>query len=395
MQVTPFAGSVSGTSERFAGFAAHLRNNGLAVGVAETAAMLRALRDVNLHDARDVRLACRAVCTSQWQEFNQFDDLFDSYWFNRGRERSEQQATDQAQEQSQRSRFQPGVNEQLASGGHGRADQPDSDDSNDEVAHGSTGRLIASQATNTAQTDFRELMTPESIAEAEKIAERLARAIRDRRSRRYRTSNNGRRLNLRKTIRASVSLGGVPLRLFRQQHPERPTRLVALLDVSGSMTVYARVFLAFIRGLVSHDTYTDAYLFHTRLVRISDTLRDRNTLRAANRLSLLVRGFGGGTKIGANLDAFNRQYAGGVNGRTVVLILSDGYDTGPASQLAASLQQLKKRNCRIVWLNPLKGWKDYSPVAQGMAAALPWIDCFAPANTLDSLAALEPQLNRL
>ena len=132
------------------------------------------------------------------------------------------------------------------------------------------------------------------------------------------------------------------------------------------------------------------------MVRVSDALRDNDTLRAVNRLSLMAQGFGGGTKIGASLKRFNQQYAANtVNGRTVVIILSDGYDTDPPAQLGASLQRLKKRNCKIVWLNPLKGWKDYEAVAGGMAAALPWLDHFAPANTLESLAALEPHLQRL
>jgi len=169
-----------------------------------------------------------------------------------------------------------------------------------------------------------------------------------------------------------------------------------MLDVSGSMTVYARVFLAFLKGLVSHDQKTDAYLFHTTLVRVSDALRDNDTFRAVNRLSLMAQGFGGGTKIGSNLQRFNQQYAARtVTARSVVIIFSDGYDTDPPELVAEALQRLKKRGCKIIWLNPLKGWKDYEPVARGMAAALPMLDLFASANTLDSLAALEPHLGRV
>ena len=162
------------------------------------------------------------------------------------------------------------------------------------------------------------------------------------------------------------------------------------------MTVYARVFLAFLKGLISADRATDAYLFHTRLVRISDALRDRDTLRAVNRLSLMAQGFGGGTRIGANLKQFNAQYAArSVNGRSVVIILSDGYDTDPPEMLAVELARLKRRGARIVWLNPLKGWAGYEPVARGMAAALPFLDHFAAASTLADLAGLESQLNRM
>ena len=162
------------------------------------------------------------------------------------------------------------------------------------------------------------------------------------------------------------------------------------------MLVYSRVFLAFLKGLVSRDQKTDAYLFHTSLMRVSDVMRDSDTLRAINRLSLMAQGFGGGTRIGANLNTFNEQYASKtVTGRSVVIIFSDGYDTDPPEILAKALSRLKKRGCRIIWLNPLKGWKDYAPVAQGMAAALPYLDLFEAANTLESLAALEPHLAKL
>ena len=173
-------------------------------------------------------------------------------------------------------------------------------------------------------------------------------------------------------------------------------RLTVLCDVSGSMTVYARVFLAFVAGLIRADATADAYLFHTRLVRITGALRDDDPLRVLNRLTLLSDGFGGGSKIGSNLDRFARTYARSfVTGRSVVVILSDGYDTDPPERMAAALEKLKKRGCRIVWLNPLAGWKGYEPIARGMAAARPHLDLFAPANTLASLAALEPEFARL
>jgi uncharacterized protein with von Willebrand factor type A (vWA) domain len=131
-------------------------------------------------------------------------------------------------------------------------------------------------------------------------------------------------------------------------------------------------------------------------VRITDALRDDDPLRALNRLTLLADGFGGGSRIGTNLDLFSRTFARRfVSGRSVVVILSDGYDTDPPQVLAHALRAIKKRGCKIIWLNPLKGWKGYEPVARGMAAALPYLDLFAAANTLDSLAALEPDLARI
>ena len=375
---------------------AHLRDNGLSLGVAETTKTLTSLQHIDITNAQQVRLACKAVCTSHHDNFLQFDELFNSYWFNRGREKSAIACNENRQKKNSQSTFQPGVDNTRNSNGAGEAEQPDASSDAEESHATGDGKLVASRTTNLEKTDFRELMTPESLQMAEAVALKLARAIRDKRSRRRRSANRGSKLDLRRTIRSSISHGGVPFDLYHRKRPDRPVKIVALLDVSGSMTVYARVFLSFLKGLITHDQQTDAYLFHTSLVRISDALRDHDTFRAVNRLSLMAQGFGGGTRIGSNLKRFNDQYAANtVNGRSVVFILSDGYDTDPPELIASSLQRLKKRNCRIIWLNPLKGWKDYAPVAQGMAAALPYLDHFAPANTLENLAALEPYLKKL
>jgi uncharacterized protein with von Willebrand factor type A (vWA) domain len=138
------------------------------------------------------------------------------------------------------------------------------------------------------------------------------------------------------------------------------------------------------------------YLFRTRLMRVTGALRDHDSLRAAGRLSLMAEGFGGGTDIGASLTAFCDAYsARALSSRSVVIILSDGYRTGAPEKLAEALARIRRKAGRIVWLNPLRGWKDYAPVAAGIAAALPFLDAHLPANTIDALAALEPEFARL
>ena len=163
------------------------------------------------------------------------------------------------------------------------------------------------------------------------------------------------------------------------------------------MEPYSRFFLQFVKGFVGSWAESDAWVFHTRLVRVTEALRDHDPVRAMSRLALLAQGFGGGTRIAESLAAFNDRYAKAtLNSRSVVIILSDGYDTGDASAMSThEMQRLRRRARRIVWLNPLLGWRGYEPVARAMAAARPFVDCFAPAHTLEALAAVEGELARL
>ncbi|MEM8840849.1 MAG: VWA domain-containing protein [Pseudomonadota bacterium] len=395
MQATRFPARASGPAERAADFISHLRMNGLNVGPQETQDALTALTFVEATDRDAARLALKALLVPGHDVWRRFDDLYESFWFNRGRQRGDQVKTDHVQTQHSKPtlwqrHIDPEADPGAADGGEGQADN------SAREAEGIDGRLIATRTQNLTRRDLRELMDEESLQAAERAAERLAKALRDRRSRRYRAALRGRRLDMRRTLRASLAHGGEPIELFRKHRPDRPLQIVALCDVSGSMTVYARVFLAFLKGLVSADARTDAYLFHTRLIRVTPALRDRDTLRAAGRLSLMAEGFAGGTDIAGAITRFNASYsARAVNGRTVVLILSDGYCTSPGEALGRGLAKLRRRAHRIVWLNPLKAWRDYAPVARGMAAALPHLDAHLPANTIDALAALEPEFEKI
>jgi len=396
MKPTRFLSPASGVSERMAGFTAHLRANGFSVGARESLCVLSALETLASVDSESLRLASQSIFATRADHFKQFDELFDAYWFNQGRQKFGVEQAQSNQTASRPHNYQPGADATQTLSGQGTADQVEDPDSQGESYSSGEGKLVGSPVKNLEKIDLREFMTPESVQEAQALAKRLASAMSDRRSRRRVSATRGSLLDLRRIMRDCVSHGSEPIHLFKRKKPLRPVRIVTLLDVSGSMVVYSRVFLAFLKGLVSHDAKTDAYLFHTSLVRISDALRDQHTFRAVNALSLKAQGFGGGTRIGHNIAQFNKHYAANtVNSRTVVIIMSDGYDTDPPHKLAEALARLKKRGCKIVWLNPLKGWKDYAPVAQGMAAALPYLDVFEPANTLESLAALESHLMRI
>ncbi len=391
-RVTRFAGRDPGPAARVTGFIAHLRNNGLRLGVAEAETALAALTRITATSPDETRRALRAVCTGCKEEAARFDALFDSYWMDAGRVKQKVIKTNSStiSDDVHSSRDAKGQENNST----GSANAPD--DTDGDAESDGTGKLISSEMRNLSRKDLRELVRPDEIAAAEQVARRLGAALRDRRSRRRRAARKGDRLHFRKIIRHSLATGGEPIRLLRKHRPDRTRKIVALCDVSGSMTIYAQVFLAFLAGLMRADTHADAYLFHTRLVRITEALRDKDAIRAIGRMSLMADGFGGGSKIGPSLARFADTYAKRfVDGRSVVLIMSDGYDTAPPKTLANALAKLKKRGCKIIWLNPLKGWDDYAPVAAGMAAALPHLDLFAAANTLGDLAALETELAAL
>ena len=384
----------SGTRRRLAGFTHTLRDNGFRVGLAETRDALALIASPAGLSPDALRPALRALFCATHSDWQRFDEIFNAYWRWEGR-RSARVLSGMPSAQVTPLKRRPAPSN--AQGPHGLPDQVQR--GNDDAATDAQGRGRregASRAENLGATDLRHIANPDDIAKAEALAERLARVMRARLIRRERARRRGRRLDLRRTIHRSVAHGGTPLDLVWRQRKIKPLRLVVLLDASGSMNLYTAFFVRFLHGVVDAFREAEAFVFHTRLAHVSASLRDRDVSRAVDKLALMAQGIGGGTKIGESLATFNRWHARRViNSRTAVMIVSDGYDTGEPERLAEEMRRLHRRCRRIIWLNPLIGWRDYAPEARGMQAALPYIDLFAPAHNLDSLAALEPYLARI
>lgn len=376
---------------RLAGFVRTLRDNGFAVGLGESRDALRLLATELAQRPDQARHALRALLCGRRSDWDRFDAVFDAYWHGVRVNTRVPSAGPSQTAQSTRRTLAPADADRMS----GRPSDL-ATGSQDGGATPTGRREGASTAEQLAHTDFRHLADADELARAHALAAQLARRMRARLLRRQRADARGRRIDLRRTVRASLPTGGTPLRLIRQRPRERQLRLVLLVDTSGSMELYTAVFLRFVHGLLDHFAEAEAFLFHTRLVHVSPALRERDAARALDRLSLMAEGVGGGTRIGDSLAAFNRFHAPAiVHDRTCVIVFSDGYDTGDPTRVAEELARLRRRTRRIAWLNPLLGWSGYEPTARGMAAALPHIDLFAPAHTLDSLAALEPYLARL
>jgi uncharacterized protein with von Willebrand factor type A (vWA) domain len=244
------------------------------------------------------------------------------------------------------------------------------------------------------RTDFSQA-SQDDLPELERIAIRLLRQMSLRLSRRLKSMRQGRRVDLRRTIRRNISRGGDLIDLSYKARKIQQDRLVVLLDISGSMNPYSLFFLRFAYALQRHFKRVDTFLFSTQLTQITSSLRGRSPAQAMLSLAQQAAGWSGGTKIGESLKEFGIYHGARVLSRdTVFIVLSDGWDTGPPEALAKQLHAIKRRVRRVIWLNPLLGLPEYKPVTQGMSAAMPYIDVFAPAHDLESLLALEKHLAR-
>jgi uncharacterized protein with von Willebrand factor type A (vWA) domain len=381
--------------EKLAGFARTLRDNGFKIGLGETQDALRILTQPLVGQPSAVKPAFRSLFCATQSDWERFDEIFDAYWLGIGMRRVQTLSGIATQSQTAAHRR---TDRSVPEGHFGQPDHVErrNDDGGANVTDGRARREGASHAENLATTDFRHITDPSDVAQAHALAERLARVMRARLVRREQVRRRGRRLDLRRTIHRNVSHGGTPINLAWRRRKIKPLRLVVLLDASGSMNLYTAFFVRFLHGIVDAFHEAEAFVFHTRLAHVSPSLRDRDVTRAVDKLSLMAQGIGGGTRIGESLATFNRWHARRViNSRTAVMIVSDGYDTGEPDGLSEEMRRLRRRCKKVVWLNPLIGWRDYSPQARGMQAALPYVDLFAPAHNLESLAALEPYLARI
>jgi uncharacterized protein with von Willebrand factor type A (vWA) domain len=381
---------------KLAAFLATLREAGYAVGLREGRDALALMAAGYADKPGLLRSAFKQLFSARKSDWDKFDGLFDAFWLGkRARSRSLTIGSTKAASSPSLKNLQHNVSQQAA--GEAASDQIPSADDDAAADRAGEGRMEgASRADNLAEVDFRKLADPEQIDQAHAVAARLAKTMRTRLTRRDLVRRRGYRLDLRRTIHHNISHGGVPISLVKRQRKHKPLRLVVLLDASGSMSLYTGVFLRFIHGVLDQFRQAEAFLFHTRLAYVSDAMKEKDSARALDRLSIMAQGAGGGTKIGESLQTFNRWHAARViHSRSCVMIVSDGYETGDAALLGREMAALARRCRRIVWLNPMMAWQGYTPEAAGIKAALPYIDLYAPANTLKSLAELEPYLAKL
>jgi uncharacterized protein with von Willebrand factor type A (vWA) domain len=239
---------------------------------------------------------------------------------------------------------------------------------------------------------FEECTTAD-LAAMERLLDRLAERLATRRSRRLVATRGRGEMDARRSFRRALATQGELVDLARRARPIEEPRLVALVDTSGSMDAHARFVLPFLLSLKRVARRTEIFAFNTALTRLTPRLRRGRVAATLERLAADVPDWSGGTRIGACLEDFARNWLDAtVDGRTVVLIVSDGLDRGDTEILAGAMRAIRSRARRVLWLNPLMSDSRYEPTARGMAAALPYVDRLLPAHDLESLERLIPML---
>ncbi len=364
-------------------FARLLRVGRLAVTPVQMGDWIEALDHVDVRRKEDWKNASRAVLVSRADDLEWFDAAFELFWQARDpRQLSELELGLLVQRRTEK-RSQ-GVAQPLGS----RPSENDASPQETELA----GAWSAREALR--HRDFAEA-TGDELEEIRRLISRLRFRLEQRRSRRRVAARRGRSLDLARTLRRNLPRGGELVTLARRTEKRRRRPLVVLCDVSGSMEPYSRLLLHFVyaishsRGANAGLARVEAFVFGTRLTRITPELRSRNVDFALASAAREIADWGGGTRTGEALKTFNYRWARRVLGQgAVVMMISDGWDRGDIELLGAEMKRLRLSCHRLLWLNPLLGSPSYRPLTRGMVAALPYVDDFLPVHNLHSLEQL-------
>jgi uncharacterized protein with von Willebrand factor type A (vWA) domain len=401
MEITPeaVAAAVShfssvrgrGTLPNLLAFGRALKQLDVKVGLSQVMDVSRAVEFVDLANKEDFRALLRSNLIAQKEDFPVFDMLFDCFW----REQSYERVPVETMEVE---------GKPVESGAHEGGDEEGLEEAAAETAATETPPLenleefsipTYSPQELLNRKDFSEMGVEESRAIARAIlliATKIATQI----SRRKKLGRKGNVVDPRWTMRRNMKYGGEIIDLVNRKRRIKKTRVVLLCDVSGSMDCYSRFLIQFMYGLQNELWGVETFVFSTSLSRITHLIRTKDIANALEKISGSILGWSGGTNIGRSLHTFNRNFAPSlVTHRTVVVIISDGWDRGDVSLLEREMQDLKRRCKKIIWLNPLLASENYEPLCKGMQAALPYLDLFLSVHNVNSLIALGRTLQKM
>ena len=371
-------GGLLGHLARFAGA---LRERGVRTSLADEADAAEAMALVDLADRAELRRALRIALKIRPRDAETFDGLFEEWWGGGepsapGLAADERRAPDRGVAPRRL-----GSARRPASAGEAReAESP----RGDTPSYSAEALLRAKPF---------EACTESDLSAMERLLPTLVARLATRRSRRFAPARGRGRVDPRRSFRDAVSTDGELLRLARRARVVERSKIVALCDTSGSMDPHTRFLLAFLLALKKAAPRTEIFAFNTALTRLTPWVSAGKLRATLERLAAGVADWSGGTRIGESLAEFVTRYRDElVDGRTIVLIVSDGLDRGDTGLLADAMRAIGSRARLVIWLNPLLGDPRYEPIQRGMEAALPYVDVLAAAHDLESLERLLPLL---
>lgn len=350
-----------------------LKANGIPLPAGQARVALRAVQWVPVTERKRFRSALRISLLQDPRSFALFNSLFEAYWRSADDEPRPRDTT-------RRKTGEQGPDDDAGAAPAESSPAPPPGAVNDETSDDRYG-ITAPRGARVAAHRRGAEASPETL-ELDRLGAALAGELARNRSRRKYPHPRGRTLDHRRLMRRGLRYGGVPPELaWRRPRLDR-ARLLVLVDVSRSMAPHAELLLRFARTMAQHAWRIEVFLFGSELVRVTKRWREPGWDDLAGGLASA----GGGTRLGTSLATLHGDYAYCLTGgKCTAIILSDGLDAGDPELVATGMAALARRSQRIIWLNPLLTSDGYEPIARGMAAALPFIDVFAPADGIGSL----------
>lgn len=346
--------------------------------------VFRSLEHINISEKEDLYYTLRANLISNHYQIPLFDKVFRAFWLFLKQSQDVDDADVSQQGLEEKIEHECLADERVAG-------QPDEDDDQLE----SRKICLYSPVENFATKDFSQF-TDEDVERINEELSRIVKKIATKTSRRRHIDPKGQYLSLRHTLRKSMKYGGEIFEFATTRKKVKKIKLVALADVSGSMDCYSNFFVQFIYVLQQRLTGVETFVFSTSLSRITDILKSRGLDEALRAVSEAVCHWSGGTNIGSCLQSFNHDYAPYMlDNKSVLIIISDGWDRGDTGLLEKEMKRLKDSCLRIIWLNPLLSNPNYQPLCKGIQAVKPYLSYFLPFYNLNSVIDLGNKLSTI
>ena len=377
-------------------FGRTLRAAGLPVGPGKVLDAVEAVRVAGITNRRDFYWTLHAVFVNRRDQREIFDQAFHVFWRNpRLLERMLQMILpefrgDADEDREKGQEMNRRLAEALKSENPGGADPEEPEEEEIEL----DAAMTWSDRELLREMDF-EKMTAEEVLRAKQVIRDMRLPIAEIKTRRFRPSPHGHRVDLRRTMSATMRSGGDEIALQRRKQRTRRPPLVVLCDISGSMSRYSRMLLHFMHAITNDRDRVHTFLFGTRLTNVTRYLRNKDVDEALVQVGDVVNDWSGGTRIGHCLHEFNRFWGRRVLTQgAIVVLITDGLDREVGAGLAGEMDRLHKSCRRLIWLNPLLRYDGFAPKSQGVRAILPHVDDFRPVHSLDSLEQLAEAIGR-